>query len=150
MLTVRPTAQNDLSAVSALEAGPDTGRWLADRSPAWHRAALQDPDQEHVILLDDGRIAGFAVLAGTTSPHHSIELRRLVLGTEHRGRGLGRQGLRALTAWGFDDAGAHPVWLDVKEANTRARTLYRARASSARACYARRSARTTAPGPPWW
>jgi diamine N-acetyltransferase len=32
--------------------------------------------------------------------------------------------LRALTAWAFDEAGAHRVWLDVKDANARAQALY--------------------------
>lgn len=122
-ITLRPTQDADLDAVAVIETAEDTERWLGDTSAAWHRAALEDPHQEHLILLTDHRMVGFAVLARATEPDRSTELRRLVVATKHRGRGLGRDALRCVVAHAVD-AGAHRIWLDVKEANERACALY--------------------------
>lgn len=123
MFVLRSTAECDLDAVSAAEADEDTRGWIGDTSLDWHRKAMQDPDQEHLTVLTAGHVAGFVVLAGLTNPHRSVELRRILVTTEHRGRGLGRQAFRAAVDRAFEH-GAHRVWLDVKEANRKARGLY--------------------------
>ena len=123
VMTLRATVEADLPALTALEVDDDTRRWLGDTSVEWHRAALRDGDQEHLILEDDGRICGLAVLAGLDSPHGGVELRRLVIATHQRGRGFGRRAVRRVLTRAFD-TGAHRVWLDVKAANTRARAVY--------------------------
>ncbi len=123
MLTLRATAETDLDAVTAAEAGEDTRTWIGDTSLAWHRAALEDNDQEHLVITDDGDFVGFAVLAGLSNPHGSVELRRILVATEHRGRGLGKQAFRATVDHAFD-RGAHRVWLEVKDSNHRAHGLY--------------------------
>lgn len=123
MVTLRRTEHPDLDLIAAVEADADTRRWLGDTSAAWHVAALDDPDQEHLVLLEEGGFAGFAVLAGLTDPGGGIELRRLVVAAHRRGRGLGGSALRAVVGRAFS-SGAHRVWLDVKEANRRAQARY--------------------------
>lgn len=123
MFELRSTAESDLDAVAAAEAEEDARRWIGDTSLNWHRNAMQDPDQEHLIVSIAGHTAGFVVLAGLANPHRSVELRRILVGAEHRGRGLGRQAFRAAVDRAFEH-GAHRVWLDVKEANRKARDLY--------------------------
>lgn len=123
MVLLRATAENDLDAVAAAEADADTRRWIGDTSRAWHRLAIEDSDQEHVVVLDQERFAGFVVLAGLSSPHCTVELRRILVAPEHRGKGLGRQAFRAAVDRAFGH-GAHRVWLDVKQTNRPARSLY--------------------------
>jgi RimJ/RimL family protein N-acetyltransferase len=66
---------------------------------------------------------GFVILQGCRNPHHSVELKRIVL--QRKGQGLGRACVRLLMQMAFRDLGAHRFWLDVKSLNTRAQTLYR-------------------------
>lgn len=119
----------DLDAVAAAEVDEETRRWIGDTSREWHRAAFADSDREHLVVLSEddedreGRIVGFAILAGLSDPHRSVELRRIVVATEHRGRGLGKTAFRAVVARAFEH-GAHRVWLEVKETNHLAQELY--------------------------
>ncbi len=123
MVTLRPTAPADLSAVVAVEADPEASQWLGDTGIAWHRAALDDADQEHLLIIEGDQIVGFVVLAGLTNRHSSIELRRLVVARAAQGRGVGRQALRTAADRAFR-SGAHRLWLDVKVGNDRAQALY--------------------------
>lgn len=123
MVILRRTDAVDLGVIAAVEADADTRLWLGDTSTAWHLAALADPDQEHLVLLETDGLAGLAVLAGLTDPSGGIELRRLVIAGHRRGRGLGSSALRAVVSRAFE-RGAHRIWLDVKEANRRAQALY--------------------------
>ncbi|GAB3441677.1 GNAT family N-acetyltransferase [Actinophytocola sediminis] len=122
MVSLRPTVPADLAAVTAWEADRDTACWLGDTGPAWHRRALSDPAQEHLIAVHDARAVGFLVLAGLAG--QEIELRRLVIARAHRGAGLGGALLRAAIDRAARTPGATEIWLDVKAGNDRARTLY--------------------------
>lgn len=123
VVLLRTTAERDLDAVAEAEADEDTRRWIGDTSIRWHRTALEDADQEHLVVLVGGEFAGFVVLAGLSNPHRSVELRRILVTAEYRGQGVGRQAFRAAVDRAFDH-GAHRVWLDVKETNHRARAVY--------------------------
>jgi diamine N-acetyltransferase len=125
VVLLRPTTDADLDSVVALEASPDTMRWLAETGRSWHARALADPDQEHLVALVDDVVAGFVVLAGVREPGGIVELRRMVVGTDHRGIGLGRELLRRAVAHARETLGACGIWLDVKPANRRAIALYR-------------------------
>ena len=121
MVRLRRTTEVDLPLVLETEASQDSARWLGTTGEAWHQAALLDPDQEHLVICDYGAVVGFVVLAGVSTPR--VELRRLVLCEQVRGRGLGRLALRAVLA---RPVHADRVWLDVKTTNERAQSLYRA------------------------
>ncbi|MPY79909.1 MAG: GNAT family N-acetyltransferase [Actinophytocola sp.] len=123
MVTLRATVDTDLDAVAAAEVDQETRRWIGDTSREWHRAALDDSDREHMVMLSDDRVVGFAILAGLSDPHRSVELRRIVVSAEHRGQGLGKAAFRATVARAFGH-GAHRVWLEVKETNHLAQDLY--------------------------
>ena len=51
---------------------------------------------------------------------HSVE--RIVV--EPRDQGYGRQAIRLLKRYAFEELGAHRLWLSVKEFNARGRALY--------------------------
>jgi ribosomal protein S18 acetylase RimI-like enzyme len=65
------------------------------------------------------------ILAGLRRQDHVIELRRMVIAGDRRGAGLGRRLLRAAVARAYGQHAARRVWLDVKDDNIRAQTLYR-------------------------
>jgi ribosomal protein S18 acetylase RimI-like enzyme len=141
MIIVRPGTAADIDAVAALEATPDTAGWLGETGRSWHLRILADPDAEHLVAAgpptgsaigpatvspagQDGAIAGFSVLAGLRRRDRVIELRRMVIAGDRRGAGLGRRLLRATVARAYDQHAARRVWLDVKDDNLRAQTLY--------------------------
>ncbi|RZT85367.1 ribosomal protein S18 acetylase RimI-like enzyme [Pseudonocardia sediminis] len=126
-VVLRRTGAGDLDRVLEIETAPDTAVWLGESSRHWHAGALEDPDREHLVVVDRGAVgggvvAGFVVLAAPRGTEYGVELRRIVVAPEHRGRGLGRAALRAAVDRAFAMAGR--VWLDVKPGNTRALALY--------------------------
>lgn len=148
---LRRTEIGDLDRVCEIETGPDTAAWLGGCSYGWHAGALADPDREHLLVVHEGRTAGFVVLAAPRGTEEGVELRRIVIASELRARGLGRAALRATLAVALAPtdpascsapgeppdpatgrrvrlprwaAGAGRVWLDVKPDNVRALALY--------------------------
>ncbi|WP_436772834.1 GNAT family N-acetyltransferase [Yinghuangia sp. YIM S09857] len=124
MRTFRPGKEADLETIITLEAEPDAARWLCEIGRTWHALALADPAQEHVVVLADDRVVGFGVLAGLAREDKAVEVRRIVVGPAHAGRGHGRALLRELVGRAYAVHGARRVWLDVKAGNDRAHGLY--------------------------
>jgi RimJ/RimL family protein N-acetyltransferase len=126
MLSVqlRPTTPEDLDFVLDAERDPDNARFILPWTREQHARALADPEVAHRILVHDSSPdrVGFVLLLGLTSPHGSLEFRRIVITA--KGQGLGRAAIRAVKRFAFEEHKAHRLWLDVKDFNTRARHLY--------------------------
>jgi len=122
---LRPTTEKDLPFVLAEERADDNRKYVAQWTQAMHEAALLDPDLWHLIVerIEDHAPVGYLIIAGLESPHQSIEFRRIVI-TE-KGKGYGRNALQLVKKFAFEGQGAHRLWLDVKDHNSRARRLYR-------------------------
>jgi diamine N-acetyltransferase len=121
---LRPTMQSDLEFVLSLERDPANLPYITPWERIQHEAAIRFPDFRHFIVeagpgLEAG---GFLILIGCRNPHHSIELKRMVV--QEKNRGYGRAALRVVKKIAFDDLGAHRLWLDIKKRNTRAKGLY--------------------------
>jgi len=121
---LRPTTHADLDYVMDAERDPDSAPFILPWTRERHAQALADPDIGHLILerCGDNSRVGFVLLAGLTSPHESIEFRRIVVTA--KGQGVGRAAVRAVKRLAFVEKKAHRLWLDVKEHNARARRLY--------------------------
>lgn len=120
-LELRPTTSADLYAVSRLEQSAEVSRHLGTTGIAWHREVLADPTSHHLVVTHDGRVAGFVVLA--PGPRRSLELRRIVVRPELKGRGVGRALLRVILAHARE-RGQRRIVLDVARGNSRARKFY--------------------------
>jgi len=105
-----------------MEAAPTAAPFISRWSAAEHREALEDPDQDHIAIVDDDQLAGFILLAGLTNANHAIELRRIVVAKP--GAGLGGRALELVIEYGFERLDAHRLWLDVKLDNHRAQRAY--------------------------
>ena len=121
---LRPTMQSDLEYVLSLEGDPENLPYITPWDRIQHEAAIRFPDFRHFIVetgpgLERG---GFLILIGCRNPHHSIELKRMVVQVKQQG--FGRAALRVAKKIAFDDLGAHRFWLDIKKRNTRAKSLY--------------------------
>lgn len=121
-MEINPTQITDISFVSAAETHPDNAPFITQCSQRWHEQALVDEDYAHFIVKQDQQAVGYLILAGIKSPHLSLEVRRITI--VEKGRGYGRQVLRWIKSFTFDQLGHHRLWLDVLETNHRAKALY--------------------------
>lgn len=121
---LRPTLLDDLEFVISVENDPVNRPFITPWDRTQHEAAVRFPDFRHFIVEagDSPAPVGFVILVGCRSPHHSLELKRMVV--QAKGRGVGRACLRLLKKVAFNDLGAHRFWLDVRTHNTRAKALY--------------------------
>ncbi len=127
MIRLRPTMLSDLDFVLSVEQDPLNLPFITPWERIQHEGAVRFPDFRHFIVEagDDYASAGFVILQGCRNPHHSIELKRLVLLPAKHGMGIGRACLRWLAQMAFRDLRAHRFWLDVKALNLPAQALYR-------------------------
>ena len=122
---LRPTMLSDLNYVISVETDAQNLPFITPWERTQHEGAVRFPDFRHFIVEagPDYAAAGFVILQGCRNPHHSVELKRIVL--QPKGQGLGRACVRLLLQMAFRDLGAHRFWLDVKLLNVRAQALYR-------------------------
>lgn len=123
-IELRKTTDKDLSFVIAAEGDKENRRFITCWPEEKHRATLNDLNIQHLIIESkpNKQPVGFAILAGLQSEHRNIEFMRLVI-TE-KGKGHGKAAVQTIKRYAFETLAAHRLWLDVKEHNTRARTLY--------------------------
>jgi diamine N-acetyltransferase len=121
---LRPTMLSDLDFVISVETDAQNLPFITPWERTQHEGAVRFPDFRHFIVEagDSYERAGFVILQGCRNPHGSVELKRIVL--QPKGLGLGRECARRLKPMAFRDLRAHRFWLDVKQLNTRALTLY--------------------------
>lgn len=122
VVTWRPTTEADLDYVMGLEAAPENASFVTQWTREEHLESLSNPDERHLIVLEDGRRVGFVILADLTLPSRVRQILRIVI--EAKGRGIGRATLREAARICFEEHDAARVWLDVREENARARHLY--------------------------
>ena len=124
-VSFRRMTEADLDYVTAIEHAAAQERFVSEWTRAQHQQALHEPDRLHLIIesVSDGRPVGFILLDAVTSADRNIEFQRIVV--EPQGQGRGRQAIRLLKSYAFDELGAQRLWLDVEPFNERARTLYR-------------------------
>ena len=113
----------DLPAIVNLERAPFArefvGQWSAER----HRATLESRDARYYVSETDwGEVEAYAILRGFQEASGAIELKRVVVAVPERG--LGRRILKELLRIVFRELGAHRLFLDVFEDNSRARHVY--------------------------
>jgi diamine N-acetyltransferase len=118
---LRPTTVADLARVLEAErASIFVRHWSSER----HQEVMAARDSAHLIVeaIPGARAVGFLILLGVGSSDAVVCLQRIVIWEE--GRGYGRAALREVKRMTFDELGAHRLWLDVAEDNTRAQRLY--------------------------
>ena len=122
-MRLRLATLDDIPAILALERTPMArefvGQWSEDR----HRATLAGGDARYYVSETDwAEVQAYAILRGLQESSRSIEIKRIVVAVPERG--LGRRMLNELIRIAFRELGAHRLFLDVYEDNSRARHLY--------------------------
>lgn len=122
-LRIRRAAAEDVAAIVEVEARPDYAPFINHWPAGRHAEALANPDFVYVVFEQCGVWAGYAILAGVTSPNRAVQLTRIALAQP--GDGRGKQAMALLMREVFDGLGAHRFYLDLFEDNARAEHLYR-------------------------
>lgn len=125
LITLRYTEEKDLEFVLKSEYHPDNSPYVLQWTKEQHIEAMLNKDILHLIVEDntDFKPVGYIISAGIESPERNVEFKRMVI-TE-KGRGFGREALRLIKKLSFEGFNAHRLWLDVKDYNLRAQSLYK-------------------------
>ena len=123
-IILKETKESDLSFVTEAESDPANSPYVDQWSFSRHRDSLMENDIRHMIIFDDitKSQVGYVIMAGFSSVHKSIELKRLVVA--EKGKGYGQQVLNLIKKLVFGDLACHRLWLDVRDHNARAIKLY--------------------------
>lgn len=124
-IRIRNTQESDLDFVIHSERDPYNSQFVNQWTKEEHKNSLFQEDILHVIVEDTAadRPVGYGIIAGLTSLDRSIELKRIVI--VEKGKGFGRETLKAVKKIAFDQLHAHRLWLDVRYKNHRAQNLYK-------------------------
>lgn len=127
MITLRPTQIIDLDYVLTAEYNQENSLYITNWSREKHIEALTKPDSAHLIVeahqTNQLEKVGYVILQGLSNPHGSVELMRLVI--TQKGQGYGRSTIELIKEMAFKKYHAHRLWLDVKDFNYRAQSLYK-------------------------
>jgi diamine N-acetyltransferase len=122
MTLLRPARLDDLEFLLAAEAAARDAGFVSSNSREEHLAAMASPDAAYFVIGDR---QGYAIFLGLRSPHHAVELKRVVI-TEP-GKGLGRRVFAELLRYAFEQRQAHLVMFSMLAAEYRAVTTARSR-----------------------
>ena len=123
-LRLREGTAADIDYVAAVDSAPENAAFVTQDTREIREKNVASPDTKYLIVerRDTGEAVGAFLVAGLTNPDGEIEWRRIVITA--KGKGYGREGMELLMAWSFDDLGFHRGWLDCKDYNERALSLY--------------------------
>lgn len=124
LVRFRPTRHEDLVYVMAVESQKENSDFVLVWPVEKHIDVILSEDEGHYIIENrtTGERVGYFLLAGLTSPHNSVELRRIVI--SEKGKGFGKSSIELIKKMVFEDLNAHRLWLDVKLYNVVAQQLY--------------------------
>lgn len=125
LVILRRTQEGDLNFVLNSERDPINAQFVGQWTEEQHRSALFNDDILHLIVEDKitNSAVGYVIIAGLTNINRNVEFRRIVISS--KGRGFGRDTLKAVKKIAFEQLRAHRLWLDVRYKNLKAQNLYR-------------------------
>ena len=123
-INLRETRGEDLDFVLRVENDRENRPYIKQWSRERHQATIANSDIFHGIIeaIADRDLLGYFILEGLQDPHQCLLLRRIAIA--HKGKGYGREALQLLKKLAFEEYKAHRFWLDVKDFNHRAKSLY--------------------------
>ena len=118
-MKIRRASKADIPTIQAIEiACPTAAHWME----ADYNQALENVAARRVVLVaeSDGQVAGFAIARVID---HEWELENVAVSPERQRKGVGQALVRVLADIA-QHSGAKAIYLEVRESNSTARTLY--------------------------
>jgi aminoglycoside 6'-N-acetyltransferase len=127
LVGLRPLRPDDRDRLRDILAQPEVARWwdTADPESAGDEWLLEDGDSVGFAIELEGTVIGSIQYAEENEPGYRHAGIDLFLDTDHRGRGLGPDAIRALARYLIDVRGHHRLTIDPSAANERAIHAYR-------------------------
>lgn len=124
ILRFRNSTKADLNYIKAAESHEANKAYVFQWSKEKHLNAIKNEDILHIIVeeIETGESVGYIIMAGMLSDFNSLEFMRFVI--TKKGKGYGRKAVNLMKKMAFEIYHAHRLWLDVKEHNKLARSIY--------------------------
>ena len=120
MVTLRNTNKEDLEYVLDAESKASVDAYVISWSEKKHLDAIENKLVDHKIIESEGRSIGY--LIANRNPDDNYELMRIVV--SEKGKGYGKEAIKLLLKFAFEEISTHRFWLDVRMHNTYAIRLY--------------------------
>ncbi|MCL6604832.1 MAG: GNAT N-acetyltransferase [Paenibacillus sp.] len=123
LIKIRRTDIEDLEFVIRTEHDNENKSFITQWTIEQHIAALTNSDCLHLVIEDlSSNLVGYSIIFGLENKNANVELMRLAI--SQKGKGYGGKSIRLLQQFIFEHLEAHRLWLDVREHNERAKSLY--------------------------
>ncbi|WP_150468525.1 GNAT family N-acetyltransferase [Francisella sp. SYW-9] len=125
-INLRKANQNDVDFIVSLENDADNNLYIGKWDNETHILALENKDIVYFIIQDSlSKNVGYVIITDLFNEHNSIHIKRIAIDKSSKGKGYGKQTLKLILKWIFNNTQAHRVWLDVKDYNFRAVHIYK-------------------------
>ena len=115
---------DDRTRIRAILAEPDVARWWAPRGPDEAADGLFDDGEVVYAIVVNEAVVGAIEFSEENEPDYRHAGIDLFIDAEHQGRGLGRDAIRAMARYLFEERGHHRLTIDPAVANERAIRAY--------------------------
>lgn len=123
VLDLRKTEISDLTFVLDAETDLDNTPYIGQWTFEQHLESLTNEDMVHLIIENkQGDKVGYVILTGFLNLNKAIFLKRITI--RIKGHGYGKEAMKLILKWVFENTETHRIWLDVKDFNLRARHVY--------------------------
>jgi len=123
-IVLRNTEQSDIGQLIAFEQDPANAPFIRLWTHEQHEAGIRNSNVGHFVVTeaDSGEMVGHVILVGLDNADLNLEFKRIVITS--KGKGLGRDTVRAVKKYTFEILRFHRLWLEVVTTNQRAKRLY--------------------------
>lgn len=120
----RKAEVTDLGYIMQQEHHDENDSYIRQWSREKHLSVLDDSNYAYFIVecIEDSQPVGFVILIGVNEPDNNLEFKRIAI--SGKGRGYGRQAVKLIKKFAFEETDTHRLWLEVVDYNERAYHVY--------------------------
>jgi aminoglycoside 6'-N-acetyltransferase len=124
-VVLRRLTPDDKTRLRAILAEPEVARWWAPHGPDEAADGLFDEGEVVYAIVVNEAVVGAIEFSEENEPDYRYAGIDLFIDAAHQGRGLGRDAIRAMARYLFEERGHHRLTIDPAAANDRAIRAYR-------------------------
>jgi aminoglycoside 6'-N-acetyltransferase len=123
-VTLRPLRDGDSARLHEIRSEPDVARWWGLPGAEVSGVAAHDDDEIVLAIEYRGNLVGAIQYHEESDPDYRHASVDIYLSTRVQGRGVGRDAIRTLARYLFDERGHHRLTIDPAATNARAVAAY--------------------------